>query len=408
MVKKVSFDELRRMMVEVLQSIGMEEKNIDIVVDIFAEKTKRGVGHHDINDFISHVERARAGVSNANPKYTKIAQFECMESWDGDGGMGELTATFAMDRAIEKAQKHGMGLCTIRNSNHYLASSPYTSQAAKAGCIGMIIAKDMPSMGVPGYTGMVIGQSPNGFAFSTNEDWPVMYDGCFAYVSGHGKLHQYAEAGKPIPEWWGVNKAGRPTTDPTELLMGGTRYPIGEHKGFSHSLLCEVLTGVLSDGPVLDQMDADGMKTTTVHTAIAIKSDGLMSMDRFNDRSSDLIRRLDARAPGIPIPGKRSHEAKLEYEKTNEIEISDELVEYYNIRTGKTKPESLFNEDTLIAFLIRNKSAKAIIEKNFPGFLGSDRATLIQGFPIKMMAAMSQMKDEDKAAFYKEIRMIKE
>jgi LDH2 family malate/lactate/ureidoglycolate dehydrogenase len=31
------------------------------------------------------------------------------------------------------------------------------------------------------------------------------------------------------------------------------KYPIGEHKGFGLALLCELLTGVLSGGQILDE-----------------------------------------------------------------------------------------------------------------------------------------------------------
>ena len=107
--------------------------------------------------------------------------------------------------------------------------------------------------------------SPNGYAFPTGEGWPVTLDGCLAYTSGHGNLNKLASEGKQTPSWWGVNSDGNPTTDPTELLAG-YRYPIGEHKGLGYALLCELLTGVMGSGLILDEIESkNGLKNPTTH-----------------------------------------------------------------------------------------------------------------------------------------------
>ena len=343
---KMCFEELECMISEVLTVTGMEEENIRIVTDVYIAQTKRGIGHHDINDIVWRVFRILSGGIKANPSYKKLSSYASMESWDGDNGTGELTCTFAMKRAVHLAGQYGMGLCMMRNSNHYLASAPYTMLAAKSGCIGMIIAKDVPSMGMPGHEGKVVGHSPNGYAFTTDEDWLVMFDGCLAYVSGHGNLNQAAEQGKAVPGWWGVGPDGAPTTDPTALLKG-TRYPIGEHKGYAYAILCELLTGVLGMGPILDQTDGpDGLKNNTTHTAIALKADALMSMETFNNRSSLLIDRIRNRAPDIRIPGYRSYESEKTHTKSNVIEINDNLMALHRFLTTKRPADFTYSSLT--------------------------------------------------------------
>ena len=145
-----------------------------------------------------------------------------------------------------------------------------------------------------------------------------------------------------------------------------------------------------------------------MHTAIAIKADGLMSMEKFNDRSTELIERIQARAPGIAIPGKRSFESKSEYDKTDLIEISDDLVNFFDVRTGKVKPDSLFTEDTLIAFLLKNDSAKAILDKYMASTLNKNQVDLynVKAFPLKMIANF--LPKHDCKACFDEIRNIKE
>lgn len=325
-MQHVTFERLEQFLTDLFMAVGMNGENTATMVKIYSDATKRGVGHHDIYEIPSRMEKISIGRMKVNPQFQKLAGFGCMESWDGDNGLGELVNTFSMGRAIELAQQHGMGFCTVRNSNHYLASAPYVQQAAENGCIGMIIAKGLPTMSVPGAKGPVVSQSPFGFAFPTEDEWPVMLDACMAYVS-FGKLKQMAERGQPVPSWWGVDENGQPTTD-AKALMKGAKYPIGENKGFGLAILCEVLTGVLSDGFILDEgLPYDQRWTSSSHTAIAIKADALMPMEQYKERSTRLIRGMERLSPGIHIPGHGSYQTRVKLEEQGGIELTDELMQ---------------------------------------------------------------------------------
>ena len=332
-MKRVTFDELGQFMTDSLAAVQMTAENAQTMVDVYMSATKRGVGHHDIYDFPGRLDRLLQGKVTVNPEFKNLAEFGCMESWDGDNGLGELVCSFIMDRAIALAQTNGIGFCAARNSNHFLAGAPYIIQAAQAGCVGLIIAKGPPNMGVPGSAGSVIGHSPMAFGFPTHEDWPVMMDICLAYAS-IGQLNQRVKEGKTVPPWWGIGPDGDSTLDPAVLLKG-MRYPIGEHKGFGLALLCELLTGVLSSGLVLNQKeDENGLRNITSHTALAIKADALMDSQTFLDRSSTMIERIKELSPDIHIPGSQSYHEKMIFERTQSIEISEELFNKINEKAG--------------------------------------------------------------------------
>jgi LDH2 family malate/lactate/ureidoglycolate dehydrogenase len=389
-IKTVTFEKLEQMMSEILLSLGMSEENAKTVVDVYLEATKRGSGHHDISDFAWHVNGVRFSGIKANPEYKKLASFQGMESWDGDNGMGELICSFAMNRAIGLAKTHGIGFCAMRNSNHYLSSAAYTKLAAEAGCIGLIFAKGIPSMGMPGNKGPVIGQSPNGYAFPTNENWQVCLDGCLAYVSGHGELNKAVNEGRSIPSWWGVGPDGEPTDDPAKLLKG-TRYPIGEHKGFGYAILCELLTGVMSGGLILDQKENDdGLKNITSHTAIAIKADALMTMDEYKNRSSELIDRIQDLSPGIRIPGRHSYDNKVKAEKENTVELDDYFMSLYEDCTEPDSGKRKFTGDTPLGMLLQSESASSIIKKIYPELIGyADAHEILKGYTLKMILTIA-------------------
>ena len=55
-------------------------------------------------------------------------------------------------------------------------------------------------------------------------------------------IHQ--RDGKPIPEGWGIDADGNPTTDPAAALAGA-QLPFGGYKGASIALMIELLAGAL-------------------------------------------------------------------------------------------------------------------------------------------------------------------
>jgi LDH2 family malate/lactate/ureidoglycolate dehydrogenase len=150
-------------------------------------------------------------------------------------------------------------------------------------------------------------------------------DICLAYASSE-QLMQKAREGIPVPLWWGVDRDGKPTTDAAELLRG-TKYPIGEHKGFGLALLCELLTGVMSGGLILDENEKEeGIAAkSTSHTAMAIKADALMDREEYDARTAKLISRLLARAGDIHIPGQGSYKNSRKLEAAGVIDLKDEL-----------------------------------------------------------------------------------
>ena len=329
-MKTVRLQRLEDYIKELFMKLGLSLEDSEITADIYMEMTKRGVGHHDIYNLPSRIEGIINRSLNPKPVFRNLASFGGMEQWDGDNGLGELISHFAMERASSLAMEHGIGMCAMQNSNPYLCSAPYVYQAAKQGCIGIIMAKGVPSMGVPGSAGKIIGQSPIGFAFPVKDEEPVLLDICLAYASGEQLAHSAAE-NKAIPYWWGVDKDGNPTDSAAELLKG-TKYPIGGHKGFGLAILCELLTGVMSGGLILDEdeeKDGIALKSTS-HTAIAIRADGLMPMEEYENRSRELIDRIRARSEQIHIPGDGFWEHKQRFERAGEIELKDELIERLN------------------------------------------------------------------------------
>lgn len=337
---QAKLSDLEKITSELLQKAGLSIDHAAIVSDVIMRATLRGTGNHDIHELPGRIKNLIEGKINAKPMIQAIHRFGCMENYEGDNGLGELCGMFIMKRAEELAAAHGIGLCSIRNTNHILASTPYVEVAAEDGYVGYMITRGAPTMGAPGRIEKVIGTSPMGYAFPTDKGYPVMFDACIAYAS-NSLLHEKAQAGESVPPYWGLDLNGQPTSDPAEISKG-TRMPIAGHKGFGISILGEVITGILSEGQIIDEPQTNtGRIGMPSHTAICFNVDALIGQDQLKRRASEMVDRMSARAANLQIPGQRSFEAKTRMLASGQVNLEEDLVAKINMWADKLQVQPL-------------------------------------------------------------------
>ena len=235
---------------------------------------------------------------------------------------------FITKRAEQLAREYGLSICTVRNSGHFLASSPYVEVAVEDGFLAYFITRSPPGIGAPGRKEKVIGSSPMGFAAPTNKGYPIMFDACVAYAS-NGVLKAKIKAGESVPSYWGLDPDGKPTTDP-KLIKEGTRNFIGGHKGFGIAIWAELVTGLLANGQIIDELMPDGTTGRASHSILCIDAAGLIGKERLMNRTGEMIDRMTKRAPGLTVPGQRSSDSKRNLLDKGGMELSDDLVERLN------------------------------------------------------------------------------
>ncbi len=332
---KVRYEDMENYVTNLWQAAGGSEEDAKLMGRIFTTETRRGQGHHDIHNFPSRLDRIADRVIHIEAKPELLSSFGGMECWEGNYQTGEVLNTFIMQRAVDLAQEHGIGLVTVRHSNHYLCSAPYTNMAAEQGCIGMIMAKSFRAMGLPGILKPIIGQAPIGYAFPTDAEDPVLLDMCLAVIAGE-PLQKMAERDEDVPPNWGHDKDGNPAKKARDLVRA-MKYPIGLHKGYALAILEELLTGVLSLGSILNEGEQNyATDHCTCHTAIAIKTDALMSREVYEQRSGDLIHRIRTLSGDkAHIPGDRTWAAIKDSEEKGYAELEDEFVAQMNEYAAK-------------------------------------------------------------------------
>lgn len=327
---EVSLLQLERAIRELLAMVGMTEENATRVAWVYMEATLRGTGHHDVHMLPERIRKIEQGKINPAAEIELLHQNKAIENYDGSNGMGELHAFLAAKRSIELARKFGVGICSVRNSNHNLCNGPYTELMAAEGMFGYMLTKAGPTMGAPGRKEKVCGAIPQGFAAPYGDGDFLAFDACLSYAT-NSLLEDCIQAGRTIPKHWAVDVNGQPTDQPQDVFAGGSRQPIGAHKGFGLSLAGEILTGILSEGEIIDQpQENTGIIGKPAHTAICIDIAGLIGTEIYPQRVSEMIQRIKNRAEHIIIPNEKFSDFKKKTMAKQEIDLDQSLIQEMN------------------------------------------------------------------------------
>ncbi|KAJ5737894.1 Malate/L-lactate dehydrogenase [Penicillium malachiteum] len=180
----------------------------------------RGVDTHGSNRIPSYMKRIRQKVLDpkASPQLTQVTPV--VASVDGKNVFGFVLAHMGMERAIEMAKEFGIGMVSIKYSNHFGMSAWLVDQAVNA---------------------------------------------------------------EKIPIDWAFDNEGHMTDDPARALKG-VMLPMGGPKGSALSIMMDVFSGVLSGSAFAGHVTNPHDQTTPAdvgHFLVAIKPDLFMDLENF-------------------------------------------------------------------------------------------------------------------------------
>jgi len=318
----VRHTDARKFVEAVLRGNGVPEDHATIVADCLVQADLRGVDTHGINRIPSYMARIREGVLNARGSPTLQQVTPVVAQVDGQNGFGFVAAHLAMKRAIEMAREFGIGMVSVKHSNHYGMAAWIVQQALDAGMMSLVFTNSSPALPVWGGREKLMGVSPLACGAPAGKEPPFILD-MAPSVAARGKIYKAARRGEKIPLDWALDKEGRPTDDPHRALEG-VMLPMGGPKGSALSIMMDVFSGVLSGsafaGHVTNPYDPS-RPADVGHFIVAIKPDLFMSLDDFKARMDYLYRRVvdSEKASGVDriyFPGEIEQLTQAERLKT--------------------------------------------------------------------------------------------
>ena len=115
----VPVDKITKVTENILKTSGVTEQGAKNSTAVLIGNDLRGEETHGVSHVLRLYEESYAsGKYNAKPNNKKIKESATTANIDGDGGLGAEIGPMAMELAIEKAEKYGMGSVSVRNTGH--------------------------------------------------------------------------------------------------------------------------------------------------------------------------------------------------------------------------------------------------------------------------------------------------
>ena len=247
----VSHRDLLEFARECFRRVGVPEEDAGIIADHLVLANLRGVDSHGVIRIPYYIEGVEKGYVRARSEIRILRETRATALIDGGGGLGIPVAVKAIRLGIEKAKSGGIAVVSVRNLGHVGMLAYYTLKITEQKLIGLVTANAPARVAPWGGAEPVFGTNPISFGFPAREK-PIIIDMATSVIADF-KIKLAALKGEKIPEGVALDKSGKPTVDPKEALEG-CLLPFGAYKGYSFSLIVEVLSAVLSGGSLSKQI----------------------------------------------------------------------------------------------------------------------------------------------------------
>lgn len=122
---------------DAFEKFGFTAEESKTITDVLLTADKYGIESHGMQRLSRYHKGIEKGLIKMETEPEVVFETPVSAVIDGHDGMGQLISVMAMEKAIEKAEKTGMAVVTVRNSNHYGIAGYYAKMAAEKGLIGM-------------------------------------------------------------------------------------------------------------------------------------------------------------------------------------------------------------------------------------------------------------------------------
>ena len=292
--------------IEIFEKCGQSAEDAALSAEVLLTSDLRGCESHGVSNMLRvYVQMYGDQEINPTPNVRVTRETDVTANLDGDTGLGLHVLPKAMEMAIEKAEKHGMGAVTVHNSRHIGMLAYHSMMPLEHDMIGVTTTAGNPLSMVPTHAAeKMFATNPWAWAAPARNEAPFVFDIATTQVAGN-KLRLAERIGAPMEPAWISDVDGAPIMEeaplPDDYMMlpfGGTREQ-GSHKGYGFAAMAEIMAPILSGmGPGF--LMPPSPRTIMGHYVQAIKIDGFIDPEQFKD---DMDKLLGGLRNAKPAPG---------------------------------------------------------------------------------------------------------
>lgn len=297
---RLTVDEATNLGASALRSLGFPEADVEVILAQLIDNALCGYPFASLPRILAIAQDAKTQQPRQPVRIVHETPVSAL--LDGGNNVGYVSVYRTTQVAIDKARESRFAVVGAYNSYYSGRNAYYMEQIVNAGLVGIHLASAQPRVVPPGGTRPALGTNPICIGFPSSRG-PVIVDmGTAAWQWGEVMLH--AHLGLPLPEGIGVDQAGQPTRDASQVLQGGV-FPFGGHKGYGLSFAVQAMGLLAGAGLARGQVQDYGF------LFIVFAPDLLIPAEQFEQQVSELIDRIKAVPcqPGVDairIPSERA------------------------------------------------------------------------------------------------------
>ena len=256
----VDVGSLRGFAEALLAAAGARPEAAAAIAEGFLQADLLGFHSHGLLRLPQNLDWIRSGATRLVGEPRLLSGRGAVRNADADYLAGALAMGWICELGIALAREHGVGVITLRKSQHIGALAPYLLRIAEAGfaAFAMVSTPEESLVTVEGAREPLFSTNPFGFAFPADPQ-PLLLDMSLA-VTAAGKLRMAGQEGRRLPGRWILDARGEPTDDPA-AFDGGMLLPLGApdhaHKGSGLLLWSELFSSCLGGWGRLDRSGDD-------------------------------------------------------------------------------------------------------------------------------------------------------
>ncbi|WP_203308708.1 Ldh family oxidoreductase [Sphingomonas beigongshangi] len=308
----LDLDTLRVLAQDRLRAVGLAPDHAVAVAETMVAGERDGCASHGIYRLLVAANSVARGVvvPDAVPVVTEPAR--AVARVDGGGGFAQLAFARGLPLLIEKARANGIAALALNNVVHFAALWPEVEALAEQGLVALAFTPSHAWVAPEGGTKPVFGTNPVAFGWPRPGGMPFVFDFATSVVA-RGEIELHRRAGRPVPDDWGYDAQGRPTTDAEQVLAGAMR-TFGGHKGSALAAMVELIAGPL----IGDLTSAESLAADAARGGSPIGGELIVAIDPagfLGDAVATHLARAEAmfaaiEAQGARLPGSRRHAAR--------------------------------------------------------------------------------------------------
>lgn len=299
----------------VLHRAGLPAEPAAAVATGLVEADLYGHVTHGLALLADYVGALEDGTMAKDGRPEVIADAGAAATWDARRLPGVWTTMLAVEDAVARAGRLGIGAIAIRRSHHIACLAAFLEAPARAGNVVLIFSSDPAVAHVAPYGGLdpLLTPDPVAAGIPATPD-PILVDVSMSITTA-GMAGRLRATGGRFSERWLMDRDGNPTDDPWALKNGGSILPIGGldhgHKGYGLGLLVEALTQGLAGYGRADEETGWGAGVLVLAFAPS-RFAGTDAFLRQTTWLADAARSNRPRDPGKPVrlPGQLALEKK--------------------------------------------------------------------------------------------------